>query len=309
MEIGMRLKEAREAKNLSLQDIQDMTKIQSRYLRAIENGDFSLLPGSFYARAFIKEYAVAVGLDANELLETYSHELPVTEEDHSIDYNRVQRSRKDTNVSEKSSPIFSLLPTIIVVILIIGVAFVIYLFVTSGMFTDNNNTPSANNTEQSGDEVKVRSDSDDASANNESSETTEKGQTNEDGSDQEQSTEESTSAEDQEPTLELTQFENDESTYDFTYAEDEVALVVSTENQNWLEIEDSNGESLFYGTLQSSNSPVELDVSDLEQIYLRFGEPTTISIELNGTMLELSDDISSPTAVQQVWINMNQVTE
>ena len=61
MEIGENLREAREAKEISLDDIQEMTKIQKRYLVAIEAEDFHVLPGRFYARAFIKEYAQAVG--------------------------------------------------------------------------------------------------------------------------------------------------------------------------------------------------------------------------------------------------------
>ena len=52
MEIGHMLKEEREAQQLTLDDIQEMTKIQKRYLQAIEDNNFSSLPGRFYARAF-----------------------------------------------------------------------------------------------------------------------------------------------------------------------------------------------------------------------------------------------------------------
>src|SRR5690625_7056330 len=76
MGIGEKLKEIRETRNLSLDDIQEETKIQKRYLRAIEDGNFHILPGSFYARAFIKEYAQALGLDYEELLEIHKDELP-----------------------------------------------------------------------------------------------------------------------------------------------------------------------------------------------------------------------------------------
>ena len=76
--IGEKLRKAREAKGLSISDIEKTTKIQSRYLAAIENNEFDKLPGDFYVRAFIRQYAQIVGLDGKELLNEYS-EAPVNE--------------------------------------------------------------------------------------------------------------------------------------------------------------------------------------------------------------------------------------
>ncbi|KOS69395.1 hypothetical protein AEA09_13070 [Lysinibacillus contaminans] len=75
-ELGTRLKEARLSKGYSLDDLQEITKIQKRYLMGIEEGNYSMMPGSFYVRAFIKQYAEAVGLNAEELLETYKGDVP-----------------------------------------------------------------------------------------------------------------------------------------------------------------------------------------------------------------------------------------
>lgn len=66
--IGEQLKAARQSKNLTLDDVQKMTKIQLRYLEAIENDNFSRLPGDFYVRAFIRQYALAVDIHPEELL-------------------------------------------------------------------------------------------------------------------------------------------------------------------------------------------------------------------------------------------------
>ncbi|WP_139037439.1 helix-turn-helix domain-containing protein, partial [Bacillus pumilus] len=60
-ELGKRLVEAREEKGMSLEDLQTVTKIQKRYLLAIEQGNYDIIPGKFYVRAFIKQYAEAVG--------------------------------------------------------------------------------------------------------------------------------------------------------------------------------------------------------------------------------------------------------
>ena len=80
-EIGNRLREARIAKGLSLDDLQTITKIQKRYLLGIEEGNYSLMPGSFYVRAFIKQYAEAVGLEPEALFEEFKGEIPTTAAD------------------------------------------------------------------------------------------------------------------------------------------------------------------------------------------------------------------------------------
>lgn len=75
-ELGQVLQKAREEKGISLDDVQKVTKIQRRYLEAIERGHFHILPGHFYARAFIKSYAEAVGLDPNHILSHFQEDLP-----------------------------------------------------------------------------------------------------------------------------------------------------------------------------------------------------------------------------------------
>ncbi|MEF2244495.1 helix-turn-helix domain-containing protein [Paenibacillus sp. IITD108] len=75
-DLGALLRKAREERKLSLDDIQELTKIRKRYLEAIESGDHSVLPGTFYVRAFIKNYSEAVGLNPEEVLRLYQHEVP-----------------------------------------------------------------------------------------------------------------------------------------------------------------------------------------------------------------------------------------
>src|SRR5690625_1307825 len=113
MEIGNRLKEAREAKGISLENLQETTKIQKRYLVAIEQGEFHILPGKFYARAFIKEYALAVGLDPKELLAGHKDEVPIPEEEDAVQYSRIQRTNRRASNAGKVSATFSFIPTII----------------------------------------------------------------------------------------------------------------------------------------------------------------------------------------------------
>ncbi|MDI3309908.1 MAG: DUF4115 domain-containing protein [Thermoanaerobacterium sp.] len=72
-ELGDILKNARLKKGMTLDDLQEITKIRTRYLKAIEDGDFNVIPALVYAKGFVKSYAEAVGLDANDLLKKYSY--------------------------------------------------------------------------------------------------------------------------------------------------------------------------------------------------------------------------------------------
>jgi cytoskeletal protein RodZ len=66
--IGARLNQARTMANFALQDIADRTKISLRFLAAIENDDFSALPGHVYIYGFTRAFARAVGLDEESLV-------------------------------------------------------------------------------------------------------------------------------------------------------------------------------------------------------------------------------------------------
>ena len=64
---GAALKKEREARQISLEDISAATRINVRFLEAIEQGQFDVLPEA-YIRAFVREYADTVGLNADEFL-------------------------------------------------------------------------------------------------------------------------------------------------------------------------------------------------------------------------------------------------
>lgn len=72
-ELGDILKNARLKKGMTLDDLQEVTKIRTKYLKAIEDGNFEVMPALVYAKGFIKSYAEAVGIDPNELLKKYSY--------------------------------------------------------------------------------------------------------------------------------------------------------------------------------------------------------------------------------------------
>ena len=67
--VGKKLRETREAKNLTLEQVADATHIRLRYLKAMELGDFNALPSQLQVKGFIRSYSGYLGLDAASLLE------------------------------------------------------------------------------------------------------------------------------------------------------------------------------------------------------------------------------------------------
>lgn len=71
-ELGEVLRKRREQLGMSLDDVQAATKIRKRYLQALEDGDWSVLPGEVYARGFVRTYAEHLGLDGHALLAQFT---------------------------------------------------------------------------------------------------------------------------------------------------------------------------------------------------------------------------------------------
>lgn len=82
-DLGARLKEAREAKGVSLRDIAAATKISVVTLEALERHDYARLPGGIFSRAFVRAYALAVGLEPESAVN-----------DFLVEFTRYERERE-----------------------------------------------------------------------------------------------------------------------------------------------------------------------------------------------------------------------
>jgi cytoskeletal protein RodZ len=72
--IGETLREARMRQRLDIADVERQTKIRAKYLRALENEEFSMLPGPTFVKTFLRTYAEQLGLDPHALVEEYRAE-------------------------------------------------------------------------------------------------------------------------------------------------------------------------------------------------------------------------------------------
>jgi len=70
-EIGDQLRETRMRNRIDITEVEAATKIRAKYLRALENEEWDLLPGPTFVRTFLRTYADYLGLDARNLVEDY----------------------------------------------------------------------------------------------------------------------------------------------------------------------------------------------------------------------------------------------
>ncbi|MFL6374984.1 MAG: helix-turn-helix domain-containing protein, partial [Pyrinomonadaceae bacterium] len=134
--LGEKLRQAREEKGLTLGGVAEQTRISSLYLEAIENDDYKILPGGIFNKGFVKSYAKSVGIEEQEALMDYQAVLArsetVTESD--------QRAYKPQVLTDDRSG--SILPTIIVAAIILGVMTVGILYLVRYLRAPNSTNAS-----------------------------------------------------------------------------------------------------------------------------------------------------------------------
>lgn len=79
LEIGSTLRVARERQGLQLSRVEGETRIRARYLQALENERFDLLPGRAYGRAFLRTYSTYLGLQPQPLVDEFEQRVPAEE--------------------------------------------------------------------------------------------------------------------------------------------------------------------------------------------------------------------------------------
>jgi len=101
-DIGNSLREARIRRGLTIKDVEDVTKIRSKYLEALEENDYEVLHGPTYVKAFLRTYASFLKLDPDELLEDYRHRPELRREEQGlVRTEAVQQPRTRTAAERK----------------------------------------------------------------------------------------------------------------------------------------------------------------------------------------------------------------
>ena len=292
-ELGNRLKEARVAKGLSLDDLQSMTKIQKRYLIGIEEGNYASMPGNFYVRAFIKQYAEALSLNPDEIFETYKGEIPASYNDDLP--QQLSRVKTHKAISETNSKIFDILPKILIGVFVIGVASLLYYFVYKHA-GDNTNESINKETER----VKIvkseNLEKEKADAKENTTNTTDEKKDNQQQEEEQQTTVDET------PKQEITAVQSSgrNSTYELKNADKFVVKLVS-KGQTWVSIKNGKGKSFFQGTLKTGGTESQTeDLSAESTAVIRVGNAADTEIYVNDQKLEYA--VPATANVQNITI-------
>ncbi|MFJ7970866.1 helix-turn-helix domain-containing protein [Psychrobacillus sp. NPDC096389] len=281
-ELGARLKEARLAKGYSIDDLQEITKIQKRYLASIEEGNYATMPGAFYVRAFIKQYAEAVGLNPDELLETYKTDIPSPSNDEVSKSIPTTPSRR-TLGGRSSNKLMEVFPMIVVALFIIAIIVIVWTLYQQRL----GDTPDLDEPKE---DVLIEQQP--------QSEQNSKDPVVEEQEEPEAPVEEEV---EEEPVVEqkltFVETQGETSTYDLTGAENYVVKLVTT-NRTWLNIRDQDNKILVDQEIAAGQT-FELDVASSSKVRVRVGSTPGNTVYMNDQVVEFPNDRATQNLVIQ----------
>lgn len=276
-ELGEQLKRAREEKRVSLDEIQALTKIQKRYLQAIEDGDFDKLPGAFYTKAFIKSYAEAVGLNYEALIQEFGHELPSTSQPEE---SLPPRRMRPTIISPARSKFTSVLSGLLVFFIVIGIFAIIWM-VSIGSNDDN----ALDDAKQTDSEQNVVVEQNKNAISDDKNKAEPIKEDDDKEKDDEDKNEEMVQNEPNRGNLEKISVSGD--TTNFILSEtDEFQVDFTFHGDSWLKIQGGSGKS-YVNKGFSNGEEATFDFRDEQRVRIRIGSTPSMKMFVNGEEVEL----------------------
>ncbi|MDN6663317.1 MAG: DUF4115 domain-containing protein [Tetragenococcus koreensis] len=269
--IGERLRQARLNKNISIDELQQKTKIQKRYLEAIEKGNFEALPGTYYVRSFIRQYASAVGENGNFLVDVYDGKDSFEPESKRAKPETVQGSRKALH---EENPRAKKTRDYLPVVLLGVIAFMIVGVIAYVAWQDRNSDPVIGQTASS---IEV-----------DGSVTTEQEQSSEQASTE---TSQTTTSSSEEGQMEVAMEDSTQSqaTIRVTNAEDPLELEVTGEDGRcWVGVS-VNGDYAIQETLEPGQSESTTLPEGTENFVMTLGASGNVGVKVNDEEVDFDD--------------------
>src|SRR5690242_7342555 len=121
-EIGETLRETRMRRRIDMTEVEAATKIRAKYLRALENEEWDLLPGPTFVKTFLRTYAEYLDLDPRLLVEEYRQrfERPTTQ-----DLTPFRRERGGRQRQRPRRPIGPFIVVAIGVLIVLGALYIL----------------------------------------------------------------------------------------------------------------------------------------------------------------------------------------
>ncbi len=119
-DIGSSLREARLRQEIDFPELEERTKIRPKYLRALEDERFDILPAPTYVRGFLRSYAEALGLDGQPFVDEYNSRFTVGEDDAPLRARRAPMPRRERGPRESRMAVVALFAIAVVTALVIA---------------------------------------------------------------------------------------------------------------------------------------------------------------------------------------------
>ncbi|APX72298.1 helix-turn-helix domain-containing protein [Companilactobacillus allii] len=282
-EIGQKLRNARIKKGYTIDDLQQVTKIQKRYLIAIEEGQFDHLPGDFYVRAFIKQYSDAVDISSDDLLEEYKAEIPDSQPKEPVQSEEKKNTR---SIKEESSSFFSNLGNYIPQIIVGIIVIVIIGVIAFGMMHKSSSSSNVTIPKDSTEETAKKSSSDTKSTKKATS------------------TKKKSAAKKKSTSLTVKE-SSTTGTYTVTnLPTDGADVTVSADGgQAWIQFGEGS-DTTWQQALSSGEKKTTKITSDVTSFSIQTGNITNTKVSIGGKSVDLSSVSSGSSIVQTLTFNV-----
>jgi cytoskeleton protein RodZ len=119
-DIGSSLRDARLRQGLDFPELEERTKIRPKYLRALEEERFDILPAPTYVKGFLRTYAAAIGLDPQPFVDEYNTRFAISEDDAPTRMRRAPVRRQSRTTRESRVAVLALLAIAVLTALVIA---------------------------------------------------------------------------------------------------------------------------------------------------------------------------------------------